>query len=253
MLTCSNLGHNGLRNQLGRFAALEALSLKHGYDFVVPQRKFPRPKHQHGTLKDFFELDCKFSDEIAKGRNYVQTKADLFTFDKDFYENCEDNTNIEGVFQSAGWTNEFRDEIKASLQFKDSVKVPKLTEHECISLHIRRTDFIGHRDVMDLSFIKEALSRFDDSLPVVVFSDDIEWGKQNLTGRDFLFSEGRNAGEDLYLMSECDYHILSVGSSFSWWGAWLSEGYSKKAVSRFNPWIHGLSGEELRLEHWESI
>ena len=62
----------------------------------------------------------------------------------------------------------------------------------------------------------------------VVFSDDIEGAKQLLNDiYDVEMNYVDPLGEDgdiesLHLMSICKHHIIA-NSSFSWWGAWLSE------------------------------
>jgi hypothetical protein len=60
--------------------------------------------------------------------------------------------------------------------------------------------------------------------PYLVFSDDIDWCRANLTG-DCLFMERNRDYEDLFLMAACDEHIMA-NSTFSWWGAWLGNGLS---------------------------
>ena len=76
---------------------------------------------------------------------------------------------------------------------------------------------------MGLDYYQEALSKFDSSLPVVVFTDDVEWcNSQKLFSEDrFMISESGDHYVDLCLMSLCKHHIIA-NSSFSWWGAWLS-------------------------------
>ena len=56
-----------------------------------------------------------------------------------------------------------------------------------------------------------------------IFSDDSDWCEdQELFSDDrFLVSKGNSPYHDLYLMSRCKNFIIA-NSSFSWWGAWLS-------------------------------
>jgi hypothetical protein len=58
-----------------------------------------------------------------------------------------------------------------------------------------------------------------------IFSDDIEWVKNNLSfPKNSYFIEHNNGLEsynDMRLTSLCDHHIIA-NSSFSWWGAWLN-------------------------------
>ena len=70
------------------------------------------------------------------------------------------------------------------------------------------------------------LTYFPDDMPVLVFSDSIEWCKdQDIFAPDrFMFSEPkmymmmvRSAYIDLCLMSLCS-HAIIANSSMSWWG-----------------------------------
>jgi len=81
-----------------------------------------------------------------------------------------------------------------------------------------------------MEYYKKALSMLDDSVPVIIFTDDPEWAlAESLFSSDrFYVSEGNSNLFDMCLMSLCDYHIIA-NSSFSWWGAWLSD--SKKIVA----------------------
>ena len=109
---------------------------------------------------------------------------------------------------------------------------------------IRRTDYVERSDYhynLPLEYFKEALNNFDEEIPVLVFSDDIDWCKEQelfkgdrfsfsetqdrLSMTSFISNQGYKEGPlvpyyDLCLMTLCDGAIIS-NSSFSWWGAWL--------------------------------
>jgi len=67
-----------------------------------------------------------------------------------------------------------------------------------------------------------------------VFSDDIEWCKKNIKfSHPTFFVEdeyfGKKGEEYLFLMSACKYFVIP-NSTFSWWGAWLSEREEKIVI-----------------------
>jgi len=67
----------------------------------------------------------------------------------------------------------------------------------------------------------------------LVFSDDIQWCKENIKSNpwhDIEFSEGRNELQDLSLMASCGHHIIA-NSTFSWWGAYLGHNPTKIVIS----------------------
>ena len=106
-----------------------------------------------------------------------------------------------------------------------------------MSIHIRRTDYIGnplHDNICTLEYYKSATYLIKKNIkdPIFfVFSDDIEWCTKNLFINDAIFIEGninKNSYKDMQLMTACKCNIIA-NSSFSWWAAWLNS-YEKKIV-----------------------
>jgi len=69
---------------------------------------------------------------------------------------------------------------------------------------------------------------------VFVFTDCLEWAKQNLRlGNDSFYVADLGAfsdTEEMILMASCQHHVIS-NSSFSWWGAWLGNNPQKVVVA----------------------
>ena len=131
------------------------------------------------------------------------------------------------------------------------------TFDEAISLHIRRSDYVqkqNYHPLCSLGYYEEALNRLPQDIPVLIFSDDSDWCKeQELFQPDrFLVSESNYNLVDMCLMTMCQYHIIA-NSSFSWWGAWLSD--SKKVITPkvwFGPSAN-LDDSDLVPESWERV
>jgi hypothetical protein len=93
-----------------------------------------------------------------------------------------------------------------------------------ISLHVRRGDYVLNSQLFSnatMDYYNKALSLLPQDMQVLIFSDDLAWCKQNFIGERFVFIDEIDYIA-LYLMSKMKYHI-NANSSFSWWGAWLSE------------------------------
>jgi hypothetical protein len=185
-------------------------------------------------------------------------------FDEDFFNKNHRNKSIVGFFQNYKYFQDIDSLLRKNFKFKRHIyKISKnyidsiFPETSAISLHIRRTDYLESSVLnnLTLEYYKSALSHFNNKTPVIIFSDDIEWCKQQslFNSNRFIVSESENPYIDLCLMSLCNYHIIA-NSSFSWWGSWLAK--SKKTIcpkNWFSPNFSYLDSEGLRLSNWISI
>jgi hypothetical protein len=148
---------------------------------------------------------------------------------------------------------------------------------DAIFVHIRRGDYVATPDyhpTLPIEYYEQALTQFDPSLPVLVFSDSLDWVKEQKLFDDdrFLISENHvkypnriQLGDgsiqqslvpywDLCLMSMCKGAIIA-NSSMSWWGAWLQNGAGK--VIAPNLWFGSAYShyimDDLIPETWEKI
>lgn len=103
-----------------------------------------------------------------------------------------------------------------------------------VSLHVRRGDYVLNPELNRIhgtcspEYYAAAIDHVAARVPgacFFVFSDDLEWARQNLPLRHpaeyVAHNRGRHDHEDLRLMSNCRHHIIA-NSGFSWWGAWLN-------------------------------
>ncbi len=113
---------------------------------------------------------------------------------------------------------------------------------QAISLHVRRGDYVSnptttaYHGVCGVDYYGEAAKRIMQGLAsprFFVFSDDIAWAKENLRLNapcTYIGHNGDEPWEDLRLMSACKRFVIA-NSSFSWWGAWLSEEKAKRVIA----------------------
>ena len=225
MMTYGGLGENGrVGNQMFQYAALLGTAFMRGRKFMIPD--------EGHSLYDIFELGSQeeYDSDYVPERTY-QEPAFLYN---PSIALLEDNTELRGFFQSPHYFTHCEEEIRNNFRFKQEIQeiakiqLSKLVKEDrpICSLHIRRTDYLtktNYHPAENLEYIKNAVDAVGKNIPEVfflVFSDDIEWCKQNIKG-DVAFSENRPA-VDMCMMSMCPIHIIA-NSSFSWWGAWLSK------------------------------
>jgi len=153
---------------------------------------------------------------------------------------------LEGYFQSEKYFKRIRNPILEDFEFPPlddlNAEIKKQIDRaeNPVSIHIRRTDYLQPffariHNSLPLGYHNKALNilkaEYAD-LTAFVFSDDIEWVKENFKhpGLDMRFIAHNQAADnwkDMALMSFCKHHIVA-NSSFSWWGAWLSKKDGKK-------------------------
>jgi hypothetical protein len=134
------------------------------------------------------------------------------------------------------------------------------TNSVCIS--IRKGDFTSpeHSNFnicTDAYYYKavEIISQKVENFVLCVFSDDIEWVRNNMHF-DFPVLYENNDGKDpvqekLRLMYSCKHFIIS-NSTFSWWAQYLSRNEHKMVVSP-SPWRRGEECKDLYCDDFITI
>ena len=255
----NRLGSNGrLGNQMFQYAGLRGVADNRGFDWVIPIPESYGDSN-YGLFDCFIMSSVKEENFGFLNKQSVQTGQ--FHFSLDFFNNCADNVNLHDYFQSEKYFLNISDIIRRDFVFKDNILEPcKEIVGELnnpIFLHVRRGDYLNSQHahpVCSVGHYQRALSHFDSDSQVLVFSDDIEWCRQQELFQDdrFMLSEyqelysqtcATNDGRqnalipyfDLCMMSLCDGGIVA-NSSMSWWGAWLIENPTSRIIAP-NPWF----------------
>lgn len=244
MLSINRLGNLGrLANQMFQYASLKGIARNRGYDYCLPPRKYfgvndDNVKNSDVILYDVFPNILKSNRFEFNQANVLMER--MHDFDEELFLNCPDGVDLLGYYQTEKYFKHIEDEIRKDFSFDQELldTCKGFIEGDTISLHIRRGDYVvnPNHPTQTMEYYEEALSKLPE-LPVIVFSDDSEWCKQQkLFDNDrFMIAEGNTTDCDLCLMSLCKYHIIA-NSSFSWWGAWLAN--SKQVIAPKN-WFGG--------------
>ena len=254
----NGLGNEGrLGNQMFQYAFIRGMSKRYGYDFIIPDANANR--FDNYGLFDCFELKgCKTGEG-----SYPTLECRDTAFNQKFLDECTDNTNYSGVFQTEKYFANATEELRKDFTFHKEILDPcqEFIDNvgDVIFLHVRRgnSNLVGKRGekwsyqllqdyhpLMKKEYYLEALSHFDESKKVIVLSDTIDWCKEQdwLQDDRFLFSDSSyevfDDGAsvpyiDLCLMSLCSGGIIA-NSSMSWWGSWLQNNTGK--IIAPNPW-----------------
>ena len=260
MIGFNHIGRHGrLGNQMFQYSALRGIAETKGYEFCIPESTFKNEWEDH-QLFEAFTLPNLKNKKFLSG-NYYQEKQ--YNYSQEYVDECPDNVNLFGYFQTEKYFSHIADSIRDDFTFKPEVSDPckeAFDFDQAISLHVRRTDYVEKSDdhpLCPMEYYEEALSRFDSDLPVLIFSDDIKWCKeQELFKPDrFMVSESNWNLVDMYLMTMCSHHIVA-NSSFSWWGAWLSGSDNVIAPARWfgnNGYTANHNTEDIVPDRWTKI
>ena len=268
MLAFNYLGRLGrLGNQMFQYASLRGIARNRGYDFCIPNHK--------QVVRDPYGFDLKIEIFYPFKMTHVRphniklldrgyapvAEEKYFHFDEILFNMCPDEISLAGFFQSEKYFKNIEDEIRADFSFKDEILEPCKemigSIGDAISLHVRRTDYLQNPNhtPLSLEYYQEALNQMNSDLPVIIFTDDVDWCKKQELFLDdrFMISESGDHYVDLCLMSLCKHHIIA-NSSFSWWGAWLAN--SRDVVAPLKWFGSGnldKNTNDIYLKHWRLI
>jgi hypothetical protein len=250
----------GLGNQLFQIAAGYAHANRVGAEFSVieGQHYLPLQGNKTDTYKETILRNVKSKPE--------QEFGGCVTFKQQGhkYEPIPDADNLflYGFFQSEKYFQDYKQEIADLYSIPSKVdklildRHPYLEYEKVVSLHVRRGDYLNNPNIhptMSVEYYRDAIDSIPDKDKILVFSDDIEWCKQNLGGKMIYYSTFDKDYLDIYAMSKCYHHIMS-NSTFGWWGAWLSN--TKGTVIGPKKWFgpDGPQDTEDTLPHrWEKL
>jgi hypothetical protein len=260
MIGFNHLGRHGrLGNQMFQYAGLRGIAEHRGFDFAIPPSDFKDPWTDH-QLFEAFKLTGLTNIAVIPGP-YVQEAS--FKFDENLFNNMPDGHNVYGYLQTTKYFEHIEKKVREDFQFKNDIYGPckELIDSvdAPIALHVRRGDYLVNSDnhpPCPKEYYDEALSRFDFSRNVIVFSDDPEWCGTVFTDDRFLISEGGDNLADLCMMTLCTDFIIA-NSSFSWWGSWLCENEDKRIIAPKKWFGTGYTAahdtSDLYCSNWEVI
>jgi hypothetical protein len=214
------------------------------------------------------KLLLKINNKLVKIKNKL--KLEKIIYENNYLNNNLNNKRIylDGYWQEETYFKEIENIIIKEFTLKKTSKTAEKIKNlikgknNPISIHIRRGDYVSNPKILSqfglcsIDYYKKAIKYLNekvDNPTFFVFSDDINWAKQNLKIKNtfFISNPKINEAEDIMLMSQCKHHIIA-NSSFSWWGAWLSNN-SDKIVIAPNKWFNQDPNKNIVPKNWKKI
>lgn len=264
--------HGGLGNQMFQYAAGRALSLTHHEGLALDTNEFATyERHQGFELERVFGLNTpQLSHQqlrqafgwrvlplaqrlaarwphfpLAEKRIVIEPHLDYWA---DMVA-VPAHAYLRGYWQSERYFQMYADIIRSDFEFKVPLKgrACHWSEHmqavHSVSVHIRRGDYVFNQanlaihGVCSMDYYRQAAATIGLKVnrpEFFVFSDDLDWARQNFKlDHQLHFVDGNEASanyRDMQLMSLCRHHIIA-NSSFSWWAAWLNNRKDKLVIT----------------------
>jgi hypothetical protein len=281
----------GLGNQMFQYATGRALALKRGTEFYLDISCFDRYKlHQGFELMRIFECSGKIVSERQTRHILDWQRTPLFlrtltrpqlamfrrkglVVEPHFHywselDNVETECFLVGYWQSEKYFSDASSNIRMDFRFKEPMNksneemAKKISTNNAVSLHVRRGDYANNavikatHGLCSQEYYQNAIEYMARKIIqpyFYVFSDDIDWVKNNLTLNFPHQYVDQNYGvesyNDMRLMSLCQHHIIA-NSSFSWWGAWLNPNPGKIVITPQNWFANGNRVVDLHPHSW---
>lgn len=281
----------GLGNQMFQYAAGRALALSRAENFYVDLRDFKHYKLHNGyELGRVFKLKEKNINQISLGRKLDwQTSRLLGKFFRqrlfsifrskslvvepqfNYWCRLKDIPSplyMRGYWQTEKYFQDYKSLIREEFSFRNElVDMNKnlsldIISSQSVAIHVRRGDYVSDKKsakvlaVQDISYYKNAISYIAskvDNPRYFIFSDELEWIKENLKFLPNMTVISHNRGMDshfdMQLMSLCKHNIIA-NSSFSWWGAWLNINPLKMVIAPKKWFVSGINDSDLIPSEW---
>lgn len=285
----------GLGNQMFQYAAGRALSIRLNHPLRMDVSDFANYRlHQGFELSRLFagSMEVASSEDMQSVLKWRATpvckrlllrnalvvfRGKQFVVEPYFHywagiNEVPANVFLTGYWQSDKYFNLVEHIIRADFEFKlpmsdkNQAIAEEIEQCNSVSLHVRRGDYVQSTNVLPLhalcsvEYYRMAIQQIVERVqkPVFfIFSDDIDWVKNNLK-IDFScqfvdHNHGIESYNDMRLMSKCSHHIIA-NSSFSWWGAWLAQS-TEQIVFYPKKWFNNRSHDicDLVPELWLPI
>ena len=188
MLSFNKLGKSGrLGNQMFQYAALRGIAANRGLDWVIP------PPGTSGVdefgcennycMFETFKMTGATEEHYGIPDSHPWAIWKEFHFNEQIFNECPDNVNLDGYFQTERYFENVEKELREDFQFQDSIYQPckemmdSIERDRKIFLHIRRgvpklpwayVNLEATHPVCTFDYYEKALAEFPEDIPVIV-------------------------------------------------------------------------------------
>lgn len=284
----------GLGNQMFQYAAGRALSLQHHDSLLLDISGFANyALHQGFELERIFNCTAEIATESdvrsilswqylptirrvvsRSGMDVFRRKGLILEPYFHYWQGIKDvphNCFLVGYWQSEKYFKNVASVIRHEFTFKLQLTnqnadiAEQVGKVNAVSLHVRRGDYANNPNtsathgLCSLEYYQAAIKYITERVeqPVFfIFSDDVEWVKENLKMnfpcQYVAHNKGVESYNDMRLMSLCKHHIIA-NSTFSWWGAWLNSNAEKIVIAPKRWFVNTTDVSALIPQAWVTL
>jgi hypothetical protein len=256
----------GLGNQMFEYAAAYALSQRNNVPFsldmsymdVFGHKSWCRPYelsvfalHNAATFTHDKRLAVRI---LPRLRAWCSKKGILtlgrYVFDVEQLDqapNCK-SLILFDYFANAHLFESYREKLLQAFTFAqkpneaNAILLKEIASTNAVAVHIRRGDYLNNANANvfyhpTVEWYRRAMGQIEQQVKAphyYFFSDDSAWMKEqfaDIPNATFVdINHGRDAYNDMRLMSACKHNIIA-NSTFSWWAAWLNSNPQKIVIA----------------------
>ena len=220
------------------------------------------------------KIKCEFFKEKKSFLIESKDKNKLTKFSSIKLDNFNDKIYIDGNFESEKYFLDYRNDLLNQFSFKKNIINNKyidfIRKHNVVSISVRqnrysersRNKFDQYSISKSQDFVSKTVDYIYQSIKFIkskvhnpkflLWSNDFTGLETYFPTNEFLYviNPEDKILNDFYLLTQCKYFIVGP-STFSWWGAWLSNNESKICIRPKN--INPSNNVDFWPESWISI
>lgn len=253
----------GLGNQMFQYAAAKLLSIKIDRPVKVNLNFFEASKKEvtrRNYCLDFFEsknitttclnnsIVYKFQYPFLKAFHHSLRLKEIDWLKTDDYKKFKEIV-LDGYFFDLNTLQNNRKVVQSIFRFNENAfddnknLLNEINTCQSVSIHVRRGDYLTSVNEKiyhscNKEYYLEAISHIQKKISspcFYVFSDDIEWVKEELRFTNVIckYINLQTANKDMaefFLMANCKHNIIA-NSTYSWWAAFLNKETDKTVIA----------------------
>ena len=281
----------GLGNQMFQYAFLLAMREATGDECLMDVSKYGTYKLHNGfELAEVFNISarCATKEELKRVTRYTtnyklsriyrkflpKKKTEVVEpmssreYMPNIFKNAKGDLFYEGIWQNEKYFSHVRPLMLKEFTFRTPLSkltsdaIDKFTQKTTVSIHVRRGDYLKHKNYIGLcgidyytAAIAHVKAKYGKNVQFAIFSNDLSWCHDNLLplidGYEYMmvdWNEGVESYNDIRLMSACQVNIIA-NSSFSWWAAYLNQNENKEIIAP-EKWTNMPVKFKRQLDDW---